>query len=96
MFSTYFSNINIGKRLFILIAVMTSILGLSGILMVLGLGSASVTTEKLNSDIERSVYLSQIYNKMNQDFIEPINNLSRGTLTWIEISLLLKISGIHL
>ncbi|OUR88653.1 hypothetical protein A9Q81_23205 [Gammaproteobacteria bacterium 42_54_T18] len=90
MFSTYFSNINIGKRLFILIATMTSILALSGILMIFGLGSASITTEKLNSDIERSVYLSKIYNKMNQDFIEPINNLSRGTLTWIDTNKLIN------
>lgn len=90
MFSTYFSSINIGKRLFILIATMTSILSISGLLMVFGLGSASITTEKLHSDINRSVYLSKIYNMMNQDFIEPINNLSRGTLTWVDTSEIVK------
>ncbi|OUS27056.1 hypothetical protein A9Q99_17800 [Gammaproteobacteria bacterium 45_16_T64] len=84
MFSSYFSSINIGKRLFILIASMTGVLVITGILLATGLSSASITTKKLNSDIQHSVSLSKIYNKMSLDFVEPINNLSRGTSTWVD------------
>jgi len=90
MFSRYFSSINIGKRLFILIAAMTSILAATGILMAIGLGSASITTKNLNKDIQHSVSLSNIYNKMNHDFVVPINNLSRGTSTWVDTNQLIS------
>lgn len=89
MFSSYFSNINIGKRLFILIASMTTVLVVTGILLAAGLSSAAITTTKLHSDFEHSVTLSKIYNKMSLDFVEPINNLSRGTSTWTDTNMLL-------
>ncbi|MBV1880864.1 MAG: HAMP domain-containing protein [Pseudomonadales bacterium] len=84
MFTHYLSQIDISKRLFILVSTMTSILILTGVLMASGLGSASITTNKFHRDIQYSASLSEIYNKMNQEFVVPINNLSRGTSTWVE------------
>ncbi|MCG8312960.1 MAG: methyl-accepting chemotaxis protein [Pseudomonadales bacterium] len=90
MITRYLSRIDIGKRLFILIATLTTMVVLVGTLALSGLGSAAITTGNFHDNIAQNVALSKIANQLRNDFIEPINRLHRGTSTWVDTNEKLK------
>ena len=90
MITRYLGRIDIGKRLFILIVTLTTMVVIVGTLALSGLGSAAITTGHFHDNIAQNVALSKISNQLRNDFIEPINSLHRGTSTWVDTNDKLK------
>ncbi|HEX7028310.1 MAG TPA: Tar ligand binding domain-containing protein, partial [Gammaproteobacteria bacterium] len=79
-----FSRLKIGQRLIILIAVQAIILLFVGIISIYGLRTGTESTRELDKAVATSTRLGYIIEPVRTDFVDTVNNLYNGALTWSE------------
>lgn len=85
-----FSKLKIGQRLITLIAVQAIILLFVGIISVYGLRTGTESTKELDKAVTTSTQLGYIIEPVRTDFVDTVNSLYNGKLTWVEAGERLK------
>jgi len=77
-----FSNMKIGRRLLLLIAALTLIFITTGIITLLGLSSASISSAGLNEKVKEGVRLNNIATIVRTGYVKAASDLYLGNTTW--------------
>ena len=85
-----FSNIKIGRRLLLLIGVLTLTFMATGAVTLVGMSDMSNDTEQLNDKTSVAANISKIASSLRFHFVEVSQQLSNGALTWQEAAQLLE------
>ena len=85
-----FSNIKIGRRLLLLIGVLTLTFMGTGAVTLVGMSDMSNDTEQLNDKTSVAANISKIASSLRFHFVEVSQQLSNGALTWQEAAQLLE------
>ncbi len=77
-----FSNMKIGHRLLLLISALTIVIFSTGSITLLGLNSASESSEALNKKVAEGVVLTQIASIVRNGYVKASSDLYLGSTTW--------------
>ncbi len=77
-----FSKMKIGHRLLLLISALTIVFFSTGSITLLGLNSASESSEKLNKKVAEGVVLTQIASIVRNGYVKASSDLYLGSTTW--------------
>lgn len=79
-----FSRLAIGHRLIVLIAVTSLTLLIIGSTAFFALSYASDSSHSLHDKVNQTNNLSQLISGLQKNFVDTLNNLNTGTVTWVE------------
>ena len=79
-----FSKLAIGHRLITLIAVTSLTLVIIGSTAFFAISYASDSSKSLHNKVNQTNNLSQLISGLQKNFVDTLNNLNAGTITWID------------